>query len=107
MGRAKRWLKALFGWKKNKEITWGSGTDSGRVSSGWMKPLESVPDSEMEQSKRAIAIAAATAAAADAAVSAARAAAAVVRLANQGCGGREWWAAVKIQNAFRGFLVIN
>ncbi|GFZ08059.1 hypothetical protein Acr_19g0009960 [Actinidia rufa] len=65
---------------------------------------------ENEQSKHAIAVAAATAAAADAAVAAAQAAVAVVRLTSQGrgalfCGGREKWAAVKIQALFRGFFV--
>lgn len=67
-------------------------------------------ESEKEQSKHAIAVAAATAAAADAAVAAAQAAVAVVRLTSQGRGGglfvnaRER-SAVKIQRAFRGYLV--
>ncbi|XP_022721100.1 protein IQ-DOMAIN 14-like [Durio zibethinus] len=63
-----------------------------------------------EQNKHAIAVAAATAAAADAAVAAAQAAEAVVRLTSNGRGtlfggGRKrWWAAVKIQTVFRGYL---
>ncbi|KAM7254615.1 hypothetical protein ACFE04_003995 [Oxalis oulophora] len=64
-----------------------------------------------EQNKHAIAVAAATAAAADAAVAAAQAAVAVVRLTSNGRGrgavfakGREWWASVKIQTFFRGYL---
>jgi len=69
-------------------------------------------DREREQSKHAIAVAAATAAAADAAVAAAQAAVAVVRLTSKGraapvlatAGGRAA-AAVRIQTAFRGFLV--
>lgn len=69
-----------------------------------------ITESEKEQNKHAIALAAATAAAADAAVAAAQAAAAVVRLTSQGrgtlfAGGRERWAAVKIQTVFRGCLV--
>ncbi|GAB2269335.1 iq-domain [Dionaea muscipula] len=68
-----------------------------------------IAETEKEQSKQAIAVAAATAAAADAAVAAAQAAVAVVRLTNQGrgglfLGGRERWAAVKIQTVFRGYL---
>ena len=55
-------------------------------------------------------MAAATAAAADAAVAAAQAAVAVVRLTSKGRGGlfpggREKWAAVKIQTIFRSYLV--
>lgn len=67
-------------------------------------------ETEKEQNKHAIAVAAATAAAADAAVAAAQAAVAVVRLTSHGRGtmfggGRERWAAVKIQTVFRGYLV--
>lgn len=67
-------------------------------------------ETENEQSKHAIAVAAATAAAADAALAAAQAAVAVVRLTSHGRGtmfgaDREWLAAVKIQTAFRGYLV--
>ncbi|KAH0706882.1 hypothetical protein KY289_011958 [Solanum tuberosum] len=65
-------------------------------------------ESDKEQSKHAIAVAAATAAAADAAVAAAHAAVAVVRLTSQGRSsavfGREKLAATKIQTVFRGFL---
>lgn len=65
--------------------------------------------SETEQNKHAIAVAAATAAAADAAVAAAQAAVAVVRLTSHGRGtlfngGRERWAAMKIQTVFKGYL---
>lgn len=65
-------------------------------------------DREREQSKHAIAVAAATAAAADAAVAAAQAAVAVVRLTSKGRApppGVLAAAAVRIQTAFRGFLV--
>lgn len=67
-------------------------------------------ETEEEQNKHAIAVAAATAAAADAAVAAANAAVAVVRLTSHGRGtmfggGRERWAAVKVQTVFRGYLV--
>jgi len=67
-------------------------------------------EADDEQSKRAIAVAAATAAVAEAAVAAAQAAAAVVRLTSSGrcapaAAKREEWAAVRIQAAFRGYLV--
>ncbi|KDP40852.1 hypothetical protein JCGZ_24851 [Jatropha curcas] len=66
-------------------------------------------ESEREQNKHAIAVAAAPAAAADAAVAAAQAAVAVVRLTSHGRGtlfggGREKWAAIKVQTVFRGYL---
>jgi len=69
-----------------------------------------ISETDNEQSKHAIAVAAATAAAADAAVAAAQAAAAVVRLTSNGCTlshgglGSEEWAATRIQSAFRGYL---
>lgn len=68
-------------------------------------------EADDEQSKRAIAVAAATAAVAEAAVAAAQAAAAVVRLTSSGrcpppaAAKREEWAAIRIQAAFRGYLV--
>jgi hypothetical protein len=63
-------------------------------------------DQDQDQSKHAIAVAAATAAAADAAVAAAQAAVAVVRLTSKGRAPLfAVAAAVRIQTAFRGFLV--
>ena len=86
------------------------------AEAAWLKSL--YRDTEREQSKHAIAVAAATAAAADAAVAAAHAAVEVVRLTSQGPAsstpfsgafaeprGRATVSAVKIQTAFRGFLV--
>lgn len=78
-------------------------------SAAWLRSLYS--ETEKEQSKHAIAVAAATAAAADAAVAAAQAAVAVVRLTSHGRGTmfgcvQERTAAVMIQTAFRGYLVI-
>ncbi|KAF8393457.1 hypothetical protein HHK36_021701 [Tetracentron sinense] len=133
MGRAMRWLKGLLGMRKEKEQRdnsntvdrkekkrWSfakSGRDSGEVSqipanipavkADWLRSYYS--ETEKEQNKHAIAVAAATAAAADAAVAAAQAAVAVVRLTSHGRGtmfggGRERWAAVKIQTIFRGYL---
>ena len=84
-------------------------------------------DDSLDANKHAIAVAAATAAVAEAALAAAQAAAEVVRLtsgSNIGVGGRNistsirasghvsgnqrrWAAAVKIQSAFRGYLVSN
>lgn len=135
MGRATRWLRSLLGGKKDSSESkhnssagtgdrvkkrWSfdkSGREQGDVApaapppredSAWLQSLYST--NEKEQSKHAIAVAAATAAAADAAVAAAQAAVAVVRLTNQGrgsvfLGGRERWAAMKIQTVFRGYLV--
>lgn len=94
----------------------GNAAIAKAAEAAWLKSMYS--DTEREQSKHAIAVAAATAAAADAAVAAAQAAVEVVRLTSQGpptssvfvCGGvldprGRAAAAVKIQTAFRGFLV--
>ncbi|CAI9767165.1 unnamed protein product [Fraxinus pennsylvanica] len=127
MGKATRWLRGLLGMKKDKENVennsnyaekrdkkrWSfgkSGKESGGLSqipvtnSGWTRSFIAE-----NQNERAIAVAAATAAAADAAVAAAQAAAVVVRLTSQSRGGlfnggRERWAAIKIQSVFRGYL---
>ncbi|KAF5741647.1 hypothetical protein HS088_TW10G00651 [Tripterygium wilfordii] len=104
--------------KERKRWSFGkSGSSSGRDwtvipqkqarDAAWIRSYTS--ETEKEQNKHAIAVAAATAAAADAAVAAAQAAVAVVRLTSQGRGslfggGRERWAALKIQTIFRGFL---
>uniref|UniRef100_A0A5B6YLU9 DUF4005 domain-containing protein n=1 Tax=Davidia involucrata TaxID=16924 RepID=A0A5B6YLU9_DAVIN len=133
MGKATRWLRGLLGMKKERENLensnsgdrkekkrWSfgkSGRDSGFVGqipsnirlsdASWLRSY--IAETEKEQSKHAIAVAAATAAAADAAVAAAQAAVAVVRLTSNGRGtlfggGRERWAALKIQAVFRGYL---
>lgn len=130
MGRATRWLKGLFGLKKDTDQKVNSkdkkGCSFGRDSNGICNNPATIPpnisnaeaawlrsyysETEKEQSKHAIAVAAATAAAADAAVVAAQAAVAVVRLTSRGRGSlfngsHERWAAVKIQTVFRGYLV--
>ncbi|KAL0429871.1 UNVERIFIED_CONTAM: hypothetical protein Sradi_0613100 [Sesamum radiatum] len=133
MGKATRWLRGLLGMKKDKQNLDSNSNSGGKMEkrrwsfvkpakdsgglaqipvhvppadAAWLRSL--VADSEKEQNKHAIAVAAATAAAADAAVAAAQAAVAVVRLTSQGRGlfggGRERWAAMKIQTVFRGFL---
>ncbi|XP_059638255.1 protein IQ-domain 26-like [Cornus florida] len=134
MGRAIRWLKGLFGIKKDTEQKQSSNSDRSRWTSCYSgrdsgepchNPVATIPpnitaaeaawlrsfysETENEQSKHAIAVAAATAAAADAAVAAAQAAVAVVRLTSHGRGtmfggGRERWASIKIQTVFRGYL---
>ncbi|KAI4355575.1 hypothetical protein L6164_004334 [Bauhinia variegata] len=73
------------------------------TDNAWLRSY--ITDTEKEQNKHAIAVAAA----ADAAVAAAQAAVAVVRLTSHGrgtlfSGGRESWAAERIQTVFRGFL---
>lgn len=126
MGRATRWLRSLWGGdKENKETkdcssyggeartekkrwSFRKSRSSGDVAPGqnastaaaieaaWFKCFYA--ESEKEHSKHAIAVAAATAAAADAAV-------AMARLTSHGAGARDQLAAVKIQTAFRGYLV--
>ncbi|XP_024979797.1 protein IQ-DOMAIN 14-like [Cynara cardunculus var. scolymus] len=125
MGKAIRWLKALFGFKKEKNLKQESNSGdrknknpscirrSGRnptnspVKSPLQTPLyNNVNHHSDEQNKRAIQVATATAAAADAAVAAAQAAVAFVRLTSQNrlTTAREHAAAIKIQAFFRGFL---
>ncbi|RWW75328.1 hypothetical protein BHE74_00016663 [Ensete ventricosum] len=126
MGRATRWLRNLWGGdKENKETEdyssyggeartekkrWSfrksrssadvapgqNGSTAAAIEAAWFKCFYA--ESEKEHSKHAIAVAAATAAAADAAV-------ATARLTSHGAGARDQLAAVKIQTAFRGYLV--
>ena len=75
-----------------------------------MPPIEDVTlaEAEDEQNKHAYSVAIATAVAAEAAVAAAQAAAEVVRLTTVGHyhgKSKEDIAAIKIQTAFRGYLV--
>ncbi|XP_074273748.1 protein IQ-domain 26-like [Silene latifolia] len=134
MGKATRWFKGIFGIKTSSNNNNNENGENGNkklysgdrkrntpadaaAAAAWVKSYYG--ESEKEQSKHAIAVAAATAAAADAAVAAAQAAVAVVRLTSHGRGnmfsvgggggggggcGRVEWAAVKIQNMFRGYL---
>jgi hypothetical protein len=132
MGWAPRWLRGLLGGGRKAAETkpvkekkrWGFGksfrekpparppTPPVQPTATPRRGYAAAPDeADDEQSKRAIAVAAATAAVAEAAVAAAQAAAAVVRLTSSGrcapaaAAKREEWAAVRIQAAFRGYLV--
>ncbi|XVE88803.1 hypothetical protein DITRI_Ditri19aG0098100 [Diplodiscus trichospermus] len=105
----KRWSFAKSGLDANaiSQIPLSIAKNVPATDTAWLRSY--ITETEKEQNKHAIAVAAATAAAADAAVAAAQAAVAVVRLTSNGrCGlfggGRERWAAVKIQTAFRGYL---
>ncbi|KAK8584830.1 hypothetical protein V6N13_138776 [Hibiscus sabdariffa] len=89
------------------EISHTPSNVSASRDGAWLRP--SFVETEKDQNKHAVAVAAATAAAADAAVAAAKAAMAVVKLTSNGRaasfgGGRERWAAMKIQTIFRGYL---
>jgi hypothetical protein len=133
MGWAPRWLRGLLGKKAGEQQKpakekkrWGFGKSFREKALAARPPIppaqrpSATPrrayappehEGDDEQSKRAIAVAAATAAVAEAAVAAAQAAAAVVRLTSSGrcapaaAAKREEWAAVRIQAAFRGYLV--
>lgn len=127
-------LRRLFGAKKPIPPSDGSGKKSDKDNkrrwsfgkqSSKTKSLPQPPPSAfnqfdsstpLERNKHAIAVAAATAAVAEAALAAAHAAAEVVRLTSSGVAGSsnktrgqlrlpEETAAVKIQSAFRGYLV--
>lgn len=130
MGKATKWFKGLLGMKDKENVNTLNSNGDRKDKKRWSfaKPLKEtqlpvarasdaewlksyMSDTEKEQNKHAIAVAAATAAAADAAVAAAQAAVAVVRLTNHRRkplydGGRDYYAAVKIQTVFRAHLVI-
>lgn len=115
-------FRRLFGPKKPSQTRsdkdrkrWSFARSSNPVSSS----SRSCPcDDTLDANKHAIAVAAATAAVAEAALAAAHAAAEVVRLTSAGGGGgggaggrnrrlAQEIAAVRIQSAFRGYLVSN
>eukprot|EP01018_Ginkgo_biloba_P002170 Gb_13836 [translate_table: standard] len=126
MGKTSRWFRSLLGGKKEpKQAPPAPKDNSAKEKRRWSFGKSSkdrslieeqrpsyrenyISEVDKEQNKHAIAVAAATAAAADAAVAAAQAAVAVVRLTSNGRaslhGGREKWAAIRIQTVFRGYL---
>lgn len=132
MGRATRWLRSLLGRKKDPKVHKDNASTNGyemkdRMRWSFARPrqaesmcsspvsateaawLRSFYDDTEEESKHAMAVAVATAAAANVAATAAQAA--MVRLKSLGREGTtprsscQWWAAVKIQTAFRCHLV--
>lgn len=135
MGRASKWFRSLLSSKKSPESSsateekskkkkkskWALSINSGDSSSVKLKnhaedPLASPYVEGLDANKHAIAVAAATAAVAEAALAAAHAAAQVVRLTSGGGSGRGGpyaggdrrrpvLAAIKIQSAFRAYLV--
>lgn len=122
MGKASRWFRAIFG-GGGKKASDSSSSSPAKEKKKWgfargSSYAESSSYGEaVDANKHAIAVAAATAAVAEAALAAAHAAAEVVRLTSGGSGsssrpntaaydrGRRELAAVKIQSAFRAYLV--
>ncbi|KAE8714764.1 hypothetical protein F3Y22_tig00110190pilonHSYRG00008 [Hibiscus syriacus] len=101
----KRWsfAKSGKGVEANYQIPFNIGNDFPSTDAAWLTFFQKT------QNEHAFALAAATAAAADAAMMAAQAAATVVRLTSNARaafygGGKDKWAAVKIQTVFRGYL---
>lgn len=123
MGKAAKWFRSLFTSKKppgssparkNKWAPSNSSDASLKFNSYVENPLSSPYIEGMDANRHAIAVAAATAAVAEAALAAAQAAARVVRLTSGSGSGRNpphfadrrsVLAAVKIQSAFRAYLV--
>ncbi|XP_042459756.1 protein IQ-domain 26-like isoform X1 [Zingiber officinale] len=102
----KRWSFAIANVKLRQEESTGRQSPLSATDVAW---LSSFYDESEEEGKHAIAVAVATAAAASAAVSSAQAAVwRLQRLDRQPRallqGSYAWWAAVKIQTAFRGHL---
>ncbi|OIW03792.1 hypothetical protein TanjilG_30068 [Lupinus angustifolius] len=124
MGKATRWLRGLLGMKKEKEHFENSsplGPEKERkrwsftrsckeevnhitptLDNDWLRSY--FAEKENEQKKHAIGVAAA-----DATAAAAQAEVTAVRLRRHGSGalysgGVGWWAALKIQSFFRGYL---
>lgn len=127
MGKAARWFRSLLSSKKSQESypakekkkksKSNSADTSVKFKNHVEDPLASPYVEGLDANRHAIAVAAATAAVAEAALAAAQAAAQVVRLTSGGGSARSApyvsgdrrsvLAAVKIQSAFRAYLVSN
>lgn len=125
MGKVSRWFRAIFGGGGGKKALDSSSSSPAMEKKKWglaggsfyAESSSAGYGDAVDANKHAIAVAAATAAVAEAALAAAHAAAEVVRLTSGGSGsssrpntaahdrGRRELAAVKIQSAFRAYLV--
>jgi hypothetical protein len=110
-------FRRLFGAKKSRSSKTTPSLSQSKKVDQILLSTTPYDANNLDANKHAIAVAAATAAVAEAALAAAQAAAEVVRLTSGGCGGGgnvlggshrrfvEEVSAVKIQSAFRGYLV--
>lgn len=91
----------------NEEKNFRTSGDTSVTSGAETLPKNTVPKATDDKQRRAIAVAMATTAAAEAAVATAQAAVEIIRLTGPSILVRTHFAAITIQTAFRGYLVIS